>query len=250
MLRRIFFLAIILLIIFTGIKVNNSGQGKKVTGKANQPSNSATQKTFDKSKYSTSDSASLWVIVNKQHQLSPKDYVPKDLTFPKISLRNPGDDTMKQRNDSSAALEAMFGAAKKDGINLLLVSGYRSYYNQSALYNSYVKASGQAVTDRQSARAGYSEHQTGLAADLGASNRKCEIEQCFANTAEGKWLAANAYKFGFLIRYPLDKEDITGYEYEPWHVRFVGTNLSTEMNRLNITTLEEYFNISGGKNYG
>lgn len=242
-------MATVVLIVFIGSRVNSSSEKTSVVNKVNQASNTVKQKVFDKSKYSTSDSSSLWVVVNKKHQLNPKDYVPSNLVFPNVALRNPGDETMKQRKESASALEAMFNSAKADGLNLLIASGYRSYYNQLALYNSYVKALGQTETDKQSAKAGFSEHQTGLAVDIGAVSRVCEVEQCFANTPEGKWLAQNAYKYGFIIRYPADKEDVTGYEYEPWHVRYVGSELSAEMNRLGITTLEEFFNITGGKSY-
>jgi D-alanyl-D-alanine carboxypeptidase len=112
-----------------------------------------------------------------------------------------------------------------------------------------VQSEGQAVADTQSARPGYSEHQSGLAADLEPASRKCEVDQCFGDTPEGKWLSANAYKYGFVIRYPLGLDNITGYEYEPWHVRYVGIALSTEMHDEGILTLEQFFAISGGTAY-
>jgi len=133
---------------------------------------------------------------------------------------------------------------------LNLQSGYRSYAFQSDLYNGYVRTQGLATADRQSARPGYSEHQTGLAADLGGTSAPgCNVAQCFANTIEGRWLADHAYEYGFIIRYPADKESITGYEYEPWHVRYVGVALAAEMHRRGIETLEEFFNVTGGTQY-
>jgi D-alanyl-D-alanine carboxypeptidase len=150
----------------------------------------------------------------------------------------------------ATALEKMVQAAANQGVHLNLQSGYRSYSFQVSLYNGYVKQQGQADADRQSARPGYSEHQTGLAADLGGSTQpSCNVAQCFANTVEGKWLAANAYLYGFMIRYTTAKESITGYEDEPWHIRYVGTQLSTELHASGITTLEEFFGVSGGSAY-
>ena len=112
---------------------------------------------------------------------------------------------------------------------------------QDSVYKKEVATYGQAKADTQSAKPGYSEHQTGLAIDVGGGG--CGIEDCFGETAEGKWLASNAYSYGFIIRYQAGKESITGYRAEPWHIRYVGTELSVEMNNTGIQTLEEFFNI-------
>jgi D-alanyl-D-alanine carboxypeptidase len=88
-----------------------------------------------------------------------------------------------------------------------------------------------------------------LAADIAPLSRKCDLQQCFAQTPEGQWLAANAYRYGFIIRYPADKQAVTGYEYEPWHIRFVGTQLANEMHKQGVDTLEEFFTVSGGTAY-
>jgi hypothetical protein len=117
---------------------------------------------------------------------------------------------------AEAALNKMIKAAADDGITLFLKSGYRSYETQKYLYNNYVARDGVAAADRYSARAGHSEHQTGLAFDLNS------LEQSFGETKEGKWLAEHCHEYGFIIRYPKDKENITGYMYEPWHVRYLG----------------------------
>ncbi|MDB5175999.1 MAG: family metallopeptidase [Candidatus Saccharibacteria bacterium] len=205
--------------------------------------------SFNKSEFSRTDPASIWVIVNKQHQLVPKDYVPADLVVPTIPLRVPGNESMQVRQATATALEAMFAAAKEQGLNLMLSSGYRSYTYQVNLYNGYVASQGQATADTQSARPGYSEHQTGLGADIEPASKTCELEQCFSATPEGTWLAANAYKFGFIIRYTINDQAITGYEYEPWHVRYVGTDLSTELHNTHVDTLEQFFDVTGGKDY-
>lgn len=208
-----------------------------------------TQNDFNKSLLSLTDPASNWVVVNKQHALNPKTYVPADLVFPSVSQRVPGNESMQLRKETATSLESMFAAAAADGVAITLSSGYRSYTYQVSLYNGYVASQGQENADTQSARPGYSEHQTGLAVDLEPADRSCELELCFGDTAAGKWLALHAYKYGFIIRYVADKQDITGYAPEPWHFRYVGTELSNEMHRTNVSTLEEFFDVSGGKTY-
>lgn len=124
------------------------------------------------------------------------------------------------------------------GLNLYNSSGYRSYYDQKYIYDNYVKRDGQANADRYSARAGHSEHQSGLAFDLNT------ISWEFENTNEGIWVNQNCYKYGFILRYPKGKESITGYMFEPWHLRYVGVELAkTLYNNGNWITLEEYFGI-------
>lgn len=204
---------------------------------------------FDKTKYSTSNPTSIWVVVNKPRPLNPPDYVPPDLVMPAVPLRVPGNESMQVRKVTADALATMFAAARRDNVVLMLSSGYRSYSYQVNLYNGYVASQGQAAADQASARPGHSEHQTGLAADIEPADRQCEIETCFATTLAGQWLAVNAWKYGFIIRYPADKVAITGYEYEPWHVRYVGVDLSTEMHNSGVETLEEFFGLPGGPNY-
>jgi D-alanyl-D-alanine carboxypeptidase len=154
------------------------------------------------------------------------------------------------RTEPAKALETMIQAATDAGVHLNLQSGYRSYNLQVGLYNSYVKQQGRAAADRSSARPGYSEHQTGLAADLGGTTQPvCNVADCYADTIEGKWLAANAYRYGFIVRYTSIKESITGYEYEPWHVRYIGASLAAQMRTTGIETLEEFFSVTGGTAY-
>lgn len=204
---------------------------------------------FNKQQYSLTDPTSIWVIVNKQHPLNPIDYAPSDLVVPNVPLRVPGNESMQLRAVTATAMETMFAAAKAQGINLMLSSGYRSYSYQVSLYGGYVNTEGQTTADTQSARPGYSEHQTGLAADIEPVSRNCEVDPCFGNTPEGKWLAANAYLYGFIIRYTTGNESITGYEAEPWHVRYIGTALSKELHDTGVQTLEQFFNVPGGTTY-
>lgn len=242
-------LAILLIVLAVFVlKDTASAPNSRLISKTNQPTQPA---SFDKRRYNTSDPSSIWVVVNKQHPLNPKTYVPAKLAVPNIPLRgNITGDEQQVSATMAPALEQMVDAAKNDGITLNLQSGYRSYNFQVNLYNSYVKNDGQTQADQESARPGYSEHQTGLAADLGGvTNPGCNVSQCFADTAEGKWLAAHAYLYGFIIRYPEGKQAITGYEYEPWHVRYIGAELSQEMHKQGIITLEEFFGTSGGETY-
>lgn len=204
-------------------------------------------KSFDKAKYPINEASSVWAIVNKGRML-PSNYLP-ELAVPDVLLRfSASSGEMRLRTDAALALEQLFTAAAKDKIYLRLASGYRSYSMQSSIYSREVRTYGQTQADRQSARPGHSEHQTGLAADLEPSDRRCEIADCFADTAEGKWLAANAYQHGFILRYPDGKENFTGYRYEPWHFRFVGAELAAEITTTG-QTLEEFFGLESFTSY-
>ncbi len=245
--KKLAFLILILIAVVTAIVIlgrkHTVAPGSSTTNQhAASPAGQSPAANFDKSAHSTTNPASIWVIVNKQRAINPTDYAPNDLTAPNVAQRVPGDRSMMLRSPAAKALEQLFAAAKQDGVSLMLASGYRSYNDQVSVYSNYVKTQGQAAADTFSARPGHSEHQTGLAADVEPINRKCEVEKCFGDMVEGKWLAANAYKYGFIIRYPADKTDVTGYDYEPWHIRYIGPELAAEMKSKNITTLEEFFN--------
>jgi zinc D-Ala-D-Ala carboxypeptidase len=180
------------------------------------------------------------VLVNKQRGL-PDQYAPKDLTEPKVSFSFSGkSDKRLLRKEAAQALEELFAAADKDGIKLYGVSGYRSRATQESVYNSNVKYQGQEAADKVSAKPGYSEHQTGLAIDVSSKSAKFGLEEVFGSTEEGKWLAAHAHEAGFIIRYPKGKEHITGYSYEPWHIRYVGKEMAGQIFESK-WTLEEYF---------
>ena len=153
-------------------------------------------------------------------------------TYPLPSSYAPGWET-----ESSGPLWEMIAAAKSDGIKLWMTSGYRSYYDQQYIYNGYVKRDGQEEADTYSARPGHSEHQTGLAYDLN------DLSWDFGETPEGVWVAENCHKYGFILRYPKDKEEITGYKYEPWHIRYVGVEKATEIYESGLC-LEEFLNIT------
>lgn len=142
--------------------------------------------------------------------------------------------------ETEAAYQRMKQDAAAEGLYLIERTSFRSFMQQTIIYNNYVKEHGQAAADRFSARPGYSEHHTGLAIDLNS------LETAFGETPEGKWLAEHCAEYGFILRYPKDSEEITGYIYEPWHVRYVGKELAQELYLGNgdFLTLEEYFGIT------
>ncbi len=218
-------------------RIHETGIPQKKT--AQQTTTTDTTPSFDKTARSTTDPASSWVVLNKLRPLNPLTYAPTDLT----SVGG----GQSLRADAATAFAGLVAAAKQAGYSIQPLSGYRSYQTQVAVYNNEVKANGKAQADSQSARPGYSEHQSGWAIDVGGGG--CGIEDCFGTTAEGKWLAANAYLHGFIIRYPEGKQSVTGYRPEPWHIRFVGTELSTEMHTQGISTLEEFFDLPAAPDY-
>ncbi|MDW0118038.1 M15 family metallopeptidase [Sporosarcina thermotolerans] len=165
------------------------------------------------------------LIANKKYPL-PKTFAPKESV------------------EAREAFEEMVAEAKLSGINLTAFSTYRSYEYQVSLYDRYVQKDGVEKADRYSARPGYSEHQTGLAFDIGEVNyEKHWASTSFGETEAGKWVAANAYRYGFILRYPKGKEEITGYMQEPWHFRYVGKEVAEEIFKRNVT-LEEYLGLN------
>ncbi|GAB3120374.1 M15 family metallopeptidase [Glaciibacter psychrotolerans] len=203
--------------------------------------------TFDRGALSIDDPASIWVVVNKLRPLNPADFTPPDL----VDVPVPHTWAPRLRLAASDAVVALFAAAETEaGLTLASNSAYRSYDSQVSVYDDDVASNGQAYADTSTARPGTSEHQTGLAIDIGADSGRCSLNVCFADTAEGQWLAANAWRFGFLLRYPADKEAVTGYAFEPWHYRYVGVELSTEMHSTGVTTLEEFFGLPAAPTYG
>lgn len=198
---------------------------------------------FDKQKYSINEPGSLWWIVNKTRPL-PEGYTPPDLIVPAVKLRLGEDaEQMKISKQVENGLLEMFAAAEKQSITLVFGSGFRSFELQKQFYDSYVAQDGQEAADRYSARPGTSEHQTGLSFDATNIDEKCHLEVCFAETPEGKWIKDNSYKYGFIVRYPDGKENITGYQYEPWHLRYVGKELSAELYKSGLT-MEEFFGLN------
>lgn len=185
----------------------------------------------------------ILALVNKQYAL-PIHYEPKDLIRPKVRFSF-GDKKLEKsylRKEAAHALEDMFKQAKRSGIELIAVSGYRSYGRQKELYAAEVSKVGQKQAVQVVAVPGNSEHQTGLSMDISSESIKNYLKEEFKDTNEGKWLEENSYRFGFILRYPDGKDDITGYKFEPWHFRYVGKK-AAKLIYENNWTLEEYFQI-------
>lgn len=179
------------------------------------------------------------LLVNKEYAL-PQGYVPEDLVVPDIPFSFEEYLPKKLvKKEVAEALEEMFNSAKADGIDLYAVSGYRSYDRQDQIFRYNVNQHGEEYANQFSARPGESEHQTGLSMDVSSSSVNYGLIQQFGETEEGKWVSENASKYGFIIRYPESKQEITGYIYEPWHLRYIGKEAATIIDQKQIT-LEEY----------
>lgn len=163
------------------------------------------------------------IIVNRDYKVCPF-YIP----FPKLKAKN--------------ALKFMIKDARKQRFQLIIISGFRSYLKQIRLFNMYVRRDGLEKAKTYSAEPGYSEHQTGLAFDVASPGLDESIKEQFQFTKESKWLNDNAHFYGFIIRYPEGKEDITKFMYEPWHLRYVGKEDAMKIVNENLT-FEEYFNL-------
>jgi D-alanyl-D-alanine carboxypeptidase len=195
---------------------------------------------FNPTSYSLVKANSLWVVANKQRPLNPITYKPEIGYFKGVQVAKV----------TAVALNQMAaGMLKAKAGTLLLNSGYRSYATQVSVHDRQVARLGLKAGEALAARPGYSEHQTGLAADVSAAGQGCTIQVCFATTKAGKWLAANSWQYGFILRYPNGQTATTGYQFEPWHFRYVGVNLATEMKSQNITVLEKFWKLPAAPSY-
>lgn len=187
--------------------------------------------------------SNIVALVNKQYAL-PSSYIPADLMRPNVPFPF-GDQKIEKsylRKEAARALEKMFAQAKRENIELFGVSGYRSYKRQQEVFSAEVNRVGEKKAVLAVAIPGFSEHQSGLAMDISSPSVNYDLTESYGNTKEGKWLVANAHRFGFILRYPKGKEQVTGYQYEPWHFRYVGIQAATDIFERNLT-LEEYFNV-------
>ena len=188
------------------------------------------------------DPHSILLLANKKHPL-PSGYEPDDLVAVTIPTSNSG---VTMRKEANEAMTKMAEAAKQDGVILKVSSAFRGESYQHNLYSGYAASYGSAKADRISSRPGYSEHQTGLCADF-VEGSAADFRPDFENTASGKWLAEHAHEYGFILRYPRGKEEITGYAYEPWHFRYVGKQYAEEIYAQGADmTFEEFFKQEGG----
>lgn len=186
------------------------------------------------------DPASLAVVVNKRRPLSPPDWAPPVLEDV---------EGHRLRPEAAAAARGMLASARADGVRIRIVSGYRSWAEQSQTHAGWVAQKGAAAADAVSARPGHSEHQTGLAVDVGEGGG-CDLQVCFAGTAAAAWVAEHGPEHGFVVRYPRGEEATTGYWYEPWHLRYLGPGRAREFVRSGATTLEEFSGLGPAPDYG
>lgn len=173
------------------------------------------------------------MLVNKYYKLT-KDFKLDDIVPISNQFAYEGNEIRKHVYER---YRSMWNAAKEEGLLLIVNSSYRDYETQDAVWKDYAEANGEEWADNKAARAGSSEHETGLALDIVTNN---VIMNEFENTEEFKWLQDNAYKYGFILRYPKGKEKITGYSYESWHYRYVGVEAAKEIHDANIT-FDEYY---------
>jgi len=190
------------------------------------------------------DPADPTVLVNKTHPVTPAGWAPDDLVRPDVPALGEHD---RLRADAARALERLADAARDaTGHELVLASGFRSADYQRQLYSRYVDAHGRRAADTFSARPGHSEHQTGLAADVAEAGTPYTG---FGRTETGRWVAAQAWRYGFVVRYPRGQQAVTGYSPEPWHLRYVGTGLTVPMHLAGTATLEEAFGVDPAPGY-
>ena len=184
----------------------------------------------------------LLILVNRTNTLSPH-YVPEDLIKPDVFFDTAGDlEKHYLRKPAALALERLFCHAARNGLYLTAISGYRSFIRQKEIYENNLKTKGPIHTNMYSARPGQSEHQTGLAMDISTFSINYDLIETFADTPEGQWVNRHCHRFGFILRYPKNKTEITGYAYEPWHLRYVGYQSAVKITDMHLT-LEEYHAI-------
>ena len=175
------------------------------------------------------------ILANKYYSLG-EDYEPDDLV--NVDIKYYYGEPKKIRSEAYNAFIEMWNAAYEDGIYLILISGYRSAAHQKEVYDAYQADKGTKYADSIAARTGYSEHQTGLALDI--YSKECTSQAKFHESKSYEWLINNSYKFGFILRYPKDKQNITGYNYESWHYRYLGKDLAKKVYDSGLT-FDEYY---------
>lgn len=225
------------------VNVASNDEKQQVTEQSKEEDTSKTEQT------KTPESPAEPEVQPDENGYLPNQTLPTEPTYIKgVLLANkkyplPSTFAPGENPEARKALDTMFVAAKQQGFDLVAFSGYRSFEYQTTLYNNYVNRDGQAAADRYSARPGYSEHQTGLAFDIGERGKEdLWLTEEFGETSAGKWLVEHAQEYGFILRFPKNTEDITGYMYESWHFRYVGVDIAKAITKQKVT-LEEYLGV-------
>ncbi|WP_449277641.1 M15 family metallopeptidase [Leucobacter sp. GX24907] len=195
--------------------------------------------------YDVDSPSSITVVVNKMRPFDPIGWAPDDLVMPE-GIENTNGQPL--RAEAATALQNMHAEAVAAGVPFFITSAYRPYDMQVGLFDSYVARDGLEAAETYSARAGHSEHQTGLAVDLD-DGAGCAFQSCFGETASGIWLRDNAYRFGYILRYNDGEEPVVGYIYEPWHFRYVGVDIATDMHESGEKNLETYLGLDAAPDY-
>lgn len=241
---------VIVLVKVVKTKLNESQEVVKptITNEVVEVTPTPTPEVVEQYDFDSGDS--LLILANKAHPLK-EGYEPSDLVHLDGIYKT--QDSWMLRKPCKEAVAEMFEAAKNDGVTLEVGSAYRSAAYQASLWQSYANQYGADRADRISSRPGHSDHQTGLCIDVVENNGAMDgINYCteFEDSKSGKWLYEHGHEYGFILRYPKGKEDITGYNYEPWHYRYIGKDYATKMYEISPDlTFEEYFNVEGGKEY-
>ena len=216
---------------------DNNNDNTNVNDNNNNSDNTNNQNVISEPSYANAKPTDLTrgnlILVNKENFL-PRDFVPSNLT----NIAANHGRSLRIKTEVYEAFKKMFAAAELEGLNLYIVSAYRSWSNQNSIFNNFVARDGVEAAETYSARPGHSEHQTGLAIDIVAGEGG--QMRAFVNTMEYSWLVANAHKYGFILRYPNGKTHITGFIYEPWHWRFLGVEMANRVRNSNLTFDEFY----------
>ncbi len=225
---------------FTGCGGGSGDDSASVQTTAEERGKGAEMDPEKKAQLQKDQENGLFLLVNKdpENHLDPS-YKAEDLEPIKYYAADRNKYTRFMRAEAAEAFHRLVETAAEEGIDIVMTTAYRSYEFQQILWDNYVAQKGEEEANKTSARPGESEHQTGLAVDLSTSEIDYRNSSDFADTAAGRWVAENAHKFGFILRFPEGKTDITGYSYEPWHIRYVGLTAAADIYEENLT-LEEY----------
>jgi len=243
--------SLLLIVSLMLVGVEASSQPAQAQNVLSEPALCLAEPCFEPDDYSIDEPDSIWVVANKQLPLANKKYVPKNLVKPGFAsgrTNNPYG-LMLAKPAADAFIQLAIALKKAGAGDLVMQSAYRSYNYQVSVHSRAVARLGLKAGEALAARPGHSEHQTGLAVDVAAVGQGCVIQVCFSKTRAGRYVAKYGYRFGFIVRYPEGQTAVTGYQYEPWHLRFVGAGLATEMRNTGVSVLENFWGLEAAPTY-